>query len=96
MEYTFINDNNTKVKVPHHNFTGQYGTRVEAEPCFRRIITYLIINNIIKNNIIDLGAWMGDNAIVWSLMVKDIVYAIDPSPENKTSGPESSPTTSRR
>jgi FkbM family methyltransferase len=50
---------------------------------FRRINTFLIKNKIIKNNIIDLGAWIGDNSIPWARNVDDrIVYAIDPSPDN--------------
>ena len=37
---------------------------------------------IIKNNIIDLGAWIGDNSIPWSKNIDGVVYAIDPSNEN--------------
>ena len=41
-------------------------------------------NNVIdKNkNIIDLGAWIGDNSIPWAKNIDGIVYAIDPSKEN--------------
>lgn len=55
MECIFINDNNVKILLPNHQFTEQYKTRVMAEALFRQISTYLINNNIIKNNIIDLG-----------------------------------------
>jgi FkbM family methyltransferase len=48
----------------------------------RDIVTLLIKNNIIKKNIIDLGAWIGDNALPWSKNINAIVYAIDPSREN--------------
>ena len=51
--------------------------------------TYLMNTGIIKNNIIDLGAWIGDNTIPWakqmsvaSLSDINFVYAIDPSQEN--------------
>ena len=41
-------------------------------------------NNILDKtqNIIDLGAWIGDNTIPWALKNDGIIYAIDPSHEN--------------
>lgn len=59
-------------------------SRVSSEKTFRSIITYFINNNIInkKNNIIDSGAWIGDNSIPWAMNIDGIVYAIDPSQEN--------------
>ena len=58
---------------PYHEFT------------FRRISEYLIKHVCKKGNIIDLGAWIGDNSILWALMVSSYggkVYAIDPSEGN--------------
>lgn len=78
----FVNDNNVKIILPNHYFSNQFHTRIHAEAIFRRICTYLINNDIIKNNIIDLGSWMGDNAIPWAKNIDGIVYAIDPSHEN--------------
>jgi FkbM family methyltransferase len=62
--------------------TNQFCQRVDCERNFRLIHRYLLTNNIIKNNIIDLGAWVGDNSIPWAKMTKNIIYAIDPSKDN--------------
>ena len=58
--------------------------RPYTERLFRKIIYNLLNENIIdKNkNIIDLGSWIGDNALPWSKMINGIVYAIDPSTYN--------------
>ena len=55
-----------------------------TERLFRKIIYNLLNENIIdKNkNIIDLGAWIGDNTLPWAKMINGIVYAIDPSADN--------------
>jgi len=83
MECIFINDNNVKILLPEtHPFSQQYSTRVHAEALFRKITSYLIVNNMIKNNIIDLGCWMGDNVIPWAKNINGIIYAIDPSEQN--------------
>ncbi len=69
------------VKIPHHARTLDYAQRVDHEMLFRRIHTRL--RHAIKGNWIDMGAWIGDNAIPWALQNPDrVVYAIDPSPEN--------------
>ena len=82
-ECIFLHDNNVKILLPDHHFSDQYKTRVFAEIIFRKITTYLILNDIIKHNIIDLGSWMADNTIPWAKNIGNrIVYAIDPSPEN--------------
>lgn len=78
----FTNDNNVEIKLIEHNFSRQFAYRNFHEVLFRRINTFLINNNIIKDNIIDLGAWIGDNSIPWAKNIKGVVYAIDPSPEN--------------
>ena len=62
----------------------QFSDRIDAEKKFRTITRQLINHGIIdaKKNIIDLGAWIGDNSLVWSKMIDGTVYAIDPSPDN--------------
>jgi FkbM family methyltransferase len=81
----------------NHRFAGLFGSRNEHEVMFRRISTYLINEGHIRGNIVDLGAWIGDNAVPWaknidpkSLLMPPsavgaegaLVYAIDPSPDN--------------
>lgn len=69
--------------VPRYgSFSNKFAQRQSHEIGFRRIVSSLINNGVIDGNIIDLGAWIGDNAIPWALMQTNIVYAIDPSPEN--------------
>jgi FkbM family methyltransferase len=84
MKCYFYNDNNVEINlISGHELSDWYKDRVNSEPWFRKINTYLIQNNIIQNNIIDLGAWIGDNTIPWAKNINDrIVYAIDPSPDN--------------
>jgi len=80
----FTNDNNVIISLINHKFSNDMSRRDNHEVLFRRINTYLINNNIIKNdkNIIDLGAWIGDNSIPWAKNINGKVYAIDPSPIN--------------
>jgi FkbM family methyltransferase len=83
MEYiTFTNDDGATILLLNHAFSNELKYRDNHEVMFRRINTYLIKNKIIKNNIIDLGAWIGDNSIPWAKNIDGIVYAIDPSHEN--------------
>jgi len=78
----FTNDNNITISLIRHPFTIKFSKRDNHEVLFRRINTFLINNKIIQNNIIDLGAWIGDNSIPWSKNINGIVYAIDPSTNN--------------
>ena len=78
----FTNDNNVNVKLIDHAFSTRFYHRDKHEVMFRRISTYLIQNNYINGNIIDLGAWIGDNSIPWAMNVSHTIYAIDPSPNN--------------
>ncbi len=85
MSCIFTNDNNTTISLIEHPFSQTFASRNEHEVLFRKIHTYLICGGIIKNNIIDLGAWIGDNSIPWSKMLRcneRKVYSIDPSIEN--------------
>jgi FkbM family methyltransferase len=81
-ECIFPHDNNVKIKLIEDNRIESFVHEINDEKLFRQINTFLINNNIIKNNIIDLGSWMGDNSIPWAKNVKGVVYAIDPSPNN--------------
>jgi len=83
----FINDNNVLVKIPT-NLTEVhqklFHTRPNAEVKFRKLVEFLLRENVIDStkNIIDCGAWIGDNAVPWSKNITGLVYAIDPSKEN--------------
>lgn len=80
----FTNDNYVEIKLPEDEKSNNFIKRDNHEVLFRKINTYLINNNIIQNdkNIIDLGAWIGDNSIPWAKNIDGIVYAIDPSDTN--------------
>lgn len=81
----FTNDNNVWVNVPeNHDFTKWFINRDKHEPKFRRIVTaFLNLGFINKSlNIIDLGAWIGDNTLPWAANIPGTIYAIDPSPKN--------------
>jgi len=86
LKTVFPYENKVVIKLPSNDpknkgffYRGQH-----HEVMFRIIHTYLINNNIIpvNKNIIDLGAWIGDNSIPWAKNISGIVYAIDPSPSN--------------
>jgi len=63
----FSNDNGVAVQYHmNHRFAGLFGSRNEHEVMFRRISTYLINQGHIRGNIVDLGAWIGDNALPWA------------------------------
>ena len=84
MSCIFINDNNVEIKLLDHPFSELFRYRNIHEGIFRQINTFLINNNIINKdkNIIDLGAWIGDNSLPWAKNINGIVYAIDPSKDN--------------
>jgi FkbM family methyltransferase len=86
MQIDFVNDNNIKILLPEgfDEFNNLMKTRPEKEKGFRQIISLCIEKKLIVGNIIDLGAWIGDNSLPWSKMISlnKLVYAIDPSPNN--------------
>ena len=89
MSCVFTNDGGITVSLIEHPFSQTFASRNNHEVLFRQMHTYLMDNGVIKNNIIDLGAWIGDNTIPWSkrndavVSLSDaVVYAIDPSREN--------------
>ena len=64
----FSNDNGVAIQYTmNHPLAGLFGSRNEHEVMFRRISTYLINNGHVQGNILDLGAWIGDNALPWSV-----------------------------
>jgi FkbM family methyltransferase len=66
MSCVFTNDGGITVSLIEHPFSQTFASRNNHEVLFRRMHTYLMDTGIIKNNIIDLGAWIGDNTIPWS------------------------------
>jgi len=87
MSCVFTNDGGITVSLIEHPFSQTFASRNNHEVLFRRMHTYLMDTGVIKNNIIDLGAWIGDNTIPWSKRSgsdakRSVVYAIDPSREN--------------
>ena len=79
----FKNDNGVEMKLIKHRNSAVFATRDNHEVFFRRIHTYLINEKIITRNLIDLGAWLGDNSIPWALnLPESIIYSIDPSGSN--------------
>lgn len=82
MNALFRNDNSRHVRLPLEPKSVQFANRDNHEILFRRISTWLINNRLIQTNIVDTGAWIGDNAIPWAMNTSGLVYAIDPSPDN--------------
>lgn len=77
-------ENNVEIKFPEHPYTSNIQTRIYYESLHRSILNHLYQNNFMdKNrNIIDSGAFIGDNSIPWTQIINGVVYAIDPSDEN--------------
>jgi len=79
----FKNDKSVNIKLVNHGFSNNFIKRDNHEVMFRRINSHLIENKLIDGNIIDLGAWIGDNSIPWAMnLLSHTIYAIDPSPNN--------------
>ena len=76
----FIPEDNDKLHRHHAMFKG----RGDCEKSLRVITKKLYDKNFLdkSKNIIDLGAWIGDNSIPWAKMIKGYVFSIDPSNEN--------------
>jgi FkbM family methyltransferase len=82
MKVCFQNDNFVELVLPGHPRSHEFANRDKHEIMFRRISTLLINAKFITRNIIDTGAWIGDNSIPWAKNISGTVYAIDPSPNN--------------
>lgn len=83
----FPHDNNVVIYLPFNNksiskYSECFPVRYNVEKIFRRICTYLINKGLIKRNIIDSGAWIGDNSLPWARNLDSTIYAIDPSKIN--------------
>lgn len=81
-ECNFPYDNNINIKLFTHKYCNFYPGTAFSEKRLRTIISQLIQMQIIKGNIIDGGAYIGDNSIPWAMIQNNKVYAIDPSSKN--------------
>ena len=79
----FSNDCSDIINFPAHEFSTIMSNRPNKEVLFRKISSLILKNDKMTGNIVDLGAWIGDNSIPWAYNNKGkIVYAIDPSDDN--------------
>lgn len=85
----YFNNEKVNINLPHdidnrHRYYKMFEQRDNCEINFRLLINYLYEKKILdyNKNIIDLGAWIGDNAIPWSFKINGNIYAIDPSLDN--------------
>jgi FkbM family methyltransferase len=84
----FQNDGNVKIKLLFKrndciDWCTNFIFMANNEPLFRKIHNYLFRSHIIKGNVIDLGAYIGDNTIPWAKLNSNLTfYAIDPSLDN--------------
>jgi FkbM family methyltransferase len=78
----FTNDDNVEIFLPAHEFSPVFALRDNHEVLFRRIHTFLLKKGVLRRNIVDLGAWIGDNSLPWAKNSQGLVYAIDPSEKN--------------
>lgn len=62
----------------------QYRYVPNIEPMLRSCVSALIATALIDpaRNILDSGAFIGDNALPWTRLISGTVFAIDPSPNN--------------
>lgn len=61
--------------------------RPEREVLLRSIVWKLFVDGVLPKDsaVIDIGAWLGDNSLVWSRMLdpeRGVVHAVDPSTVN--------------
>lgn len=77
------------IYVPHgieklHRHHAMYPERATCEPGLRALIKQLYESKVLDSskNIIDLGAWIGDNSLPWAKSITGDVFAIDPSSFN--------------
>lgn len=81
---TLIFPNDQDVKVTFPVIDDECIKFPYREPGFRRIISHFIRTGVIdsRKDILDVGAWKGDNSIPWAMQILGCVYAIDPSYDN--------------
>jgi FkbM family methyltransferase len=71
--------------VPHEKFYKKSRELfVQKEVLLRAIVSNAISSGIIdaKKNIVDVGCFIGDNALPWAKMISGTVYALDPAVRN--------------
>ena len=97
----FIHEGDLEIRVPNIRIadylsgrtrqtisnTYAFSHRASAEALLRRLVFDFYKTGTLNKDksIIDIGAWLSDNAIIWSTLInsdKARVYAIDPSAEN--------------
>tara|TARA_Y100000034_G_C6818307_1_gene368328 strand:- start:116 stop:955 length:840 start_codon:yes stop_codon:yes gene_type:complete len=96
----FMGEGNIEIKLPHLRYSDlssldkikiidkcfDLSTRPTQELLLRKIVFNLYEQGIIdkSKSIVDIGAWIGDNSLVWSKLLngRAKVFAIEPSPEN--------------
>jgi FkbM family methyltransferase len=98
-EVKFIHEGDIVIKLPKINLIEgmtirrsllnkqiDFKLRPISETLLRKIIFHLYDINYIdkKKSVVDIGCWIGDNALVWAKLLKErgSVFAIDPSHEN--------------
>ena len=62
------------------DYSNEMKERSVKEPLLRKIVAFLFAYDYLDRteNIMDAGAYIGDNAIPWSVNITGKVYAIDP------------------
>jgi len=67
-----------------HRYYQMIETRGDCEKYFRILVKYMYDKSFLdkSKNMIDLGAWIGDNTIPWAINIPGTVFAIDPSTDN--------------
>lgn len=78
----FPHDNDVCIVVPDGWYSYDYSTRPHKEPYFRSIVNGLLQSGKITGNIVEGGAFIGDNAMPWAKNTTGMIYAIDPSDGN--------------
>ena len=76
----FENDGYTLIKLPGCSKSEKFASRMHHEPLFRRFCYWMMKNGIIDchKNIIDLGAWIGDNSLIWAKNIASTPLASTP------------------
>jgi len=97
-EVRFINEGDVSIFIPpttyfdvirNFNFiqiSNSFSKRINSEPLLRQVVHRLYTQGFVSQSlsVIDIGAWIGDNALVWAKLLEDksIIFAIDPSKRN--------------
>lgn len=87
MNILFPLENNINIKIPVPKNRCLHEKRFSNTPLrealLRLVVTEFINAKLIKGNIIDCGAHIGDNSVPWAkLMKNNFIYAVDPSANN--------------